>query len=108
MHCVRCGAWFTVPLSRFRAGAVFRCPTCLASLVPTLPLVTAVRQAIAELEATIQTAREREPERGAEEQAAAEEEATRARAAMEVRLRELVAREPLAGAMRPRRSALAL
>lgn len=86
LHCFRCDEWFAVPFRDFRAGTVFRCPRCRASLVATLPLVTAVRRAVADFEAA--------PER-------------RAPADLEARLRALVAAERLPGTPRPRRSAFA-
>jgi len=46
IRCYRCTGEYTVPFDRFQAGVVFRCPHCLGSLVPTLSMVRAVREAI--------------------------------------------------------------
>jgi ferredoxin len=46
VRCYRCQGEYTVPFDKFQAGVVFRCPHCLGSLVPTLSMVQAVRDAI--------------------------------------------------------------
>jgi ferredoxin len=46
IRCYRCNGEYAVPFDKFQAGVVFRCPHCLGSLVPTLSMVAAVREAI--------------------------------------------------------------
>ncbi len=104
IHCFRCDAWFAVPFALYRAGMVFRCPQCRASLALTLPLVSAVRHLVETVDAELRGAREGSV---AAEGAAGEEEQRQALAALEARLRALVEREPLPGTPRPRRSAFA-
>jgi len=104
IHCFRCDGWFAVPFALYRAGMVFRCPHCRASLALTLPLVSAVRHLVETVDAELRGARERSVEA---EGAAGEEEQRQALAALEARLRALVEREPLPGTPRPRRSAFA-
>src|SRR5262249_48603070 len=49
--CFRCEGEYTVPFPSYRAGTVFRCPHCLASLVPTLSMVREVGAALEEFHA---------------------------------------------------------
>ena len=51
IRCFRCEGEYTVPYATYRAGTVFRCPHCLASLVPTLSMVRAVREAVEQFHA---------------------------------------------------------
>jgi ferredoxin len=46
--CFRCSGEYTVPFRYFRAGMVFYCPHCQGSFVPTLSMVRAVEEALAQ------------------------------------------------------------
>jgi ferredoxin len=46
IHCYRCSGDYAVPFEGYQAGVVFRCPFCMGSTVPTLDVVTAVRESI--------------------------------------------------------------
>ena len=46
--CFRCSGEYAVPFRYFRAGVVFSCPHCQGSFVPTLGMVRAVEEALAQ------------------------------------------------------------
>jgi hypothetical protein len=48
IRCFRCLGDYTVPFRYYRAGTVFYCPHCQGSLVPTLGMVRAVEEALAQ------------------------------------------------------------
>ena len=51
LRCFRCDHEQPVPLAHWRAGAVLRCGGCRVMIVPTLPMATAVRAAVADFRA---------------------------------------------------------
>ena len=51
VHCFRCTGEYAVPFRYFRAGVVFSCPHCQGTFVPTLSMVRAVEEALAQFHA---------------------------------------------------------
>jgi len=107
IHCFHCDGDYSAPLASYRAGTVFRCPHCSGSLVPTLSMVAAVRQAVEGFHAEWRAAFGRFREKRRLELEQFEERQRLALAGFEGRLRALVERAHPPGAPRPRRSPFA-
>src|SRR5262245_20460152 len=101
--CFRCEGEYTVPFPSYRAGTVFRCPHCLASLVPTLSMVREVGVALEEFHARWTDAFERFHDRRQRELEQFEERQRRDLEEFQKRVRRLTANERPPGAPRPRR-----
>jgi len=101
--CFRCEGEYTVPFPSYRAGTVFRCPHCLASLVPTLSMVREVGAALEEFHGRWTEAFERFHDRRQRELEQFEERQRRDLEEFQKRIRRLTANERPPGAPRPRR-----
>ena len=101
--CFRCNGEYTVPFPSYRAGTVFRCPHCLASLVPTLPMVREVSAALEKFHTTWSETFERFHERRQRELEQFEERQRRTLEQFEKTLRRATTNTPPPGAPRARR-----
>ena len=108
IRCFRCEGEYAVPAMYFKAGTVFYCPHCQGSLVPTLSMVRAVDDAIAQFHArwtdafdAFRDKRQRELEQFEEKQRRELEDFT-------ARLRTVALREKAPGAPAKRRGFFAL
>src|SRR4029078_10027709 len=88
----------TVPYVPCLAGTVFRCPHCNASLVPTLSMVGAVREAVEQFYAEWTATFERLHEKRRRELEQFEERQRRELAAFQERLAVTALREKVPGA----------
>jgi ferredoxin len=98
IRCFRCEGEYTVPYVTYRAGTVFRCPHCNASLVPTLSMVRAVREAVEQFHAQWSQTFERLHEKRRRELELFEERQRRELATFQERLAGLAFREKAPGA----------
>jgi ferredoxin len=98
IRCYRCTGEYAVPFGNYQAGVVFRCPFCQASLVPTLGMVRAVREAIEEFHGRWSDAFERFHDKRQRELEAFEERQRQDHDAFQERLRTLAQRERAPGA----------
>jgi ferredoxin len=98
IRCFRCEGGYTVPYLSYRAGTVFRCPHCMASLVPTLSMVSAVRDAVEQFHTEWSTAFARLHEKRQRELEQFEERQRRELAEFEERLVTIAQRDHVPGA----------